>query len=83
MSLFGKKKEVEKKTVEITTIYFKENHTKSFSAPSDGLKFSEQSLELQKWWERKNEIYLYPYNRGILMLKRNEIVLIDVHVEEK
>jgi hypothetical protein len=77
MSLFGKKKEIEKKTVEITEIYFKDNLKRSFTAPSDGLKFSEQSLELQKWWERKNEIYFYPYNRGILMLKRNEIVFIE------
>ena len=84
MSIFNRNKECKKvESMEIIEIYFKNGSIQSYSSPNDGLAFSDAAVALQKWWERKNDVFLFPYTSGMILLKKDEISYIDIYVEEE
>lgn len=82
MSIFNRNKKT-KNSMEIIEIYFKNDEVQTFSSLSNGLSFSDEAINLQKWWERKIDVHLFVYSSGMLLLRKNEISFINIYVEEE
>lgn len=82
MSIFNRNKKAEN-SMEIIEIHFKDGTIETFDTPSNELSFSDEAVNLQKWWERKNDVHLFVYSSGMLLLKKDEIAFVNIHIEER